>query len=114
MGSTERVQAAVRWGERFEISTPQADEIDSVVLMRAPSPEHVVDSDARSLVLAFNRTREGTLQAMAPPDGVAAPPGYYYLFVNRRSPKGPIPSMAAMIRLGGTADPAEALQPFRR
>lgn len=109
----ERVQAGVRWGQRLEITTSHADEIDSVVLMRAPSPEHVVDSDARSLLLAFTRTREGTIDAMAPTDGVAAPPGYYYLFVNRRSPKGPIPSVAAMVRLGGAADPAEALQPFR-
>jgi hypothetical protein len=109
----EHVQAGIRWGERFNISTARATEIDSVVLMRTPSPEHVVDSDARSLILAFTRTGGDTLEAVAPPDGVAAPPGYYYLFVNRRSPKGPIPSVAAMVRLGTMGGPGEALQPFR-
>jgi hypothetical protein len=31
---------------------------------------------------------------------VIAPPGYYYLFVNKKSPKGLIPSVAAIVRVG--------------
>lgn len=107
-----RAPAGIRWGETFEIGTPQAEGIESVVLMRAPSPQHVVDSDQRSVVLEFTRNGRKTLEAVAPPDGVIAPPGFYYLVVLNRSPQGPIPSVARILRVGETSDPKEAVQPF--
>ncbi|MGH2689457.1 MAG: galactose oxidase-like domain-containing protein [Actinomycetota bacterium] len=97
------VQSGVAWGSSFEIVTPQAGDIESVTLMRLPSPQHVNDSDQRTLRLAFEADGD-RLRAVAPPDGVAAPPGYYYLFVNRSSDKGPIPSVARIVRVGGEAD----------
>ena len=106
------VQAGIDWGERFPIASPHAGEIESVVLMRMPSPQHVVDSDQRMLYLEFGPGPEGGLEAVAPPHGVVAPPGYYYLFVNRRTSDGPVPSVARIVRLGGSRDLSEALQPF--
>ncbi|MGH9036531.1 MAG: galactose oxidase-like domain-containing protein, partial [Acidimicrobiia bacterium] len=50
--------------------------------------------------------------ATAPPGGSVAPPGFYYLFVNRSSPSGPVPSVARMVKVGPTSDPAPALQPL--
>jgi hypothetical protein len=44
------------------------------------------------------------LSAVAPPSGVVAPPGYYYLFIMKDSPKGPIPSVARIVRLGPASD----------
>ncbi len=110
--SITSVQAGIRWGEEFAITSPEAGDIESVVLMRTPSPEHIVDSDARTLRLAFSAGDGGRLTAVAPPSGVVAPPGWYYLFVNRRSPDGPIPSVARMVHVGGVSDPAPAYQPL--
>jgi len=43
---------------------------------------------------------------------VAAPPGSYYLVVNRTTDQGPVPSVARMVRVGTASDAGEALQPF--
>ncbi|MGH9041473.1 MAG: galactose oxidase-like domain-containing protein [Acidimicrobiia bacterium] len=109
------VQAGVAWGEQFALSTPKAGEVAEVVAMRIGSVQHSNDSDQRTLRLPF--TVDGDkLSVTAPPNGVAAPPGYYYLFVNRADDqgRGMIPSVARIIRISDTSDPgAEALQPMR-
>ena len=105
------VQAGIAWGENFRVDSRQALQIDSVVLVRLPSPEHIVDSDARTVRLAFTR-QSGSLQVTAPPDGTIAPPGYYYLFINKATRQGVVPSMARIVRIGTQSDPAEAVQPF--
>ena len=105
------VQKGVGYRETFSITTPDAALIESVVLLRTPSPQHVADSDQRALRLEFTRSGETTLTATAPPSGIVAPPGTYYLVVNKRSLQGPIPSVARMVDVGRT-DHAEASQPF--
>jgi hypothetical protein len=109
--SVKRVQKAVGYRETFNITTPDAALIESVLLLRTPSPEHVNDSDQRSLKLEFTRSGPSTLTATAPPTGNVAPPGTYYLVVNKKSLQGPIPSVAHMVDVGHT-DLSEALQPF--
>lgn len=108
-----RAQAGIAYAERFSIRTPQAGQIESVVLLKTPTPQHTIDNSQRSLKLSFRRTGDRTLEAVAPPNGTAAPPGYYYLVVNKRSFKGPIPSVARIIRVGVATDLSEAIQPFR-
>jgi hypothetical protein len=107
-----RAQAGVVYGERFTIGTPQAEQIQSVLFIKAPSPQHANDSDQRVLKLEFTPTNANTLEVVAPPTGVAAPPGSYYLVVNKRSGKGLIPSVARMVSVGVGSDLSEALQPF--
>ena len=109
--TVERVQKGVAYGETFTITTPDAGIIESVLLMRTPSPEHVTDSDQRSLKLEFTRSGPNTLTATAPPSGNVAPPGPYYLVVNKRSLQGPIPSVAHMVDVG-RSDPSDARRPF--
>jgi len=106
-----RVQKGVNFGETFAITTPDAGLIESVLLMRTPSPEHVADSDQRALKLEFTRSGATTLTATAPPSGNVAPPGAYYLVVNKRSLQGPIPSVAHIVDVGRT-DTSDASQPF--
>lgn len=101
----EGVQKGIAWGSTFNIASPDAEDIEEVVLSRLPSPQHITDSDARTLRLSFSKG-EGLLTATAPPDGVAAPPGYYYLFINKSSPSGVIPSVARIVRVGAASDPA--------
>jgi hypothetical protein len=106
-----KVRAGLEWGDAFDVKTPDAAQIAEVLLMRVPSPQHANDSDTRTLRLAFEKTADG-LRATAPPNGVAAPPGWYYLFLNKAHPKGLIPSVARMVHLGDTSDFSEALQPM--
>jgi cobalamin biosynthesis Mg chelatase CobN len=48
-----------------------------------------------------------------PQNGIAAPPGYYYLVVNKKTAHGPVPSVARMVHVGAESDDsAEALQPY--
>ncbi|MGH8975986.1 MAG: galactose oxidase-like domain-containing protein, partial [Acidimicrobiia bacterium] len=107
-----RAPAGIAYGERFAVGTPQADEIDSVDLIRTPSPQHINDSDQRMVMLDFHKTSGNGLEAMAPPTGVTAPPGYYYLVVNKKTDKGVVPSVARMVHVGDQSDSSEALQPF--
>jgi hypothetical protein len=107
-----RAQAGVAYGEKFSLGTPQADEIESVLLMKTPSPQHAIDSDQRSVVLEFTRAGSDALEAVAPPSGAIAPPGFYYLVVNKTSPRGAIPSVARIVRVGAGSDLSEALQPY--
>ncbi len=104
-------QAGVAYGERFNVGTPEAGEIESVRLIKTPSPQHVLDPDQRTLELTFTATGPDRLEVAAPPTGVAAPPGYYYLVVNRTTDQGPVPSVARMVHVG-TTDTSEAPQPF--
>ncbi|MGH9001453.1 MAG: galactose oxidase-like domain-containing protein [Acidimicrobiia bacterium] len=104
--------AGLAWGSRFTIRTPDVDELENVVLMRTTSVQHVTDGDQRTLVLPFERTGDDRITAVSPPDGVAAPPGYYYLVINRKTPDGLVPSVARMVRVGPTADSDPAPSPF--
>jgi hypothetical protein len=106
-----KVQAGVAYGERFPISTMEAGEIESVQLIRTPSPQHVNDSDQRIVNLEFTPAGADSLEAVAPPTGVTAPPGTYYLIVNKKTEKGPVPSVARMVKVGET-DKGDAIQPF--
>jgi hypothetical protein len=99
------VQRGVAWGSSFTITTPDAADVTQVVLSRLPTVQHTIDPDQRTLQLAFTATGE-TVSAVAPPTGVVAPPGYYYLFIIKDSPNGPIPSVARIVRLGATEDAA--------
>src|SRR5437764_8418608 len=91
--------AGVAWGKQFAIGMAGSDEVGSVTLIRTGSPQHGLDTDERSVELPFKQDGN-TLTASAPPNGAVAPPGYYYLFVNKKSPKGLIPSVAAIVRVG--------------
>ncbi len=114
-GERPRITAApagLAYGERITLHTPDAADIASVVLLRTPSPQHVMDPDQRGLSLTFTRTGGDSLEVVAPPDGIAAPPGNYYLVINKGHPDGPVPSVARIVNVSTGSDPAEAPQPF--
>jgi hypothetical protein len=94
-----RAPAGVAWGSTFDVDMKGSDEVGSIALIRTGSPQHGLDTDIRSIELQFKQDGN-KLSVTAPPDGVIAPPGYYMLFVNKKSPKGLIPSVAAMVRVG--------------
>jgi hypothetical protein len=94
------VQSGIKWGTTFTIDSPQTAAVGQVVLSRLPSAQHITDSDARTIRLGY--TKSGTtITATAPPSGVIAPPGYYYLFVINTSG---VPSVARIVKVGNAAD----------
>ncbi|HJR19152.1 MAG TPA: galactose oxidase-like domain-containing protein [Actinomycetota bacterium] len=103
--------AGVAYDKSFTVNMGSAEAIESVSLIRLPAQTHTMASDMRSVELAFTQIGD-TLTVKAPPDGVTAPPGPYYLFVNKKSAKGPIPSVAAITMVGNTVNAAKAFQPM--
>jgi Domain of unknown function (DUF1929)/Bacterial Ig domain len=90
---------AINYGTSFQVQTPDASSIASVVLIRPGTPTHAFDQDQRMVRLAF-KSNAGTLGVVAPPNGNIAPPGYYMLFVLNSAG---VPSVARFVRLASTS-----------
>ena len=89
---------AISWNGSFSISTPDAANISSVVLIRPGSPTHAFDMEQRLVGLSFT-AGSGTLTVTGPPNGNVAPPGYYMIFLVNSSG---VPSVAKFTKLSST------------
>ena len=93
--------SAIDYGTAFQVQTPDAANISSVVMMRNPAVTHAFDMDQRMVGLSFT-AGSGTLAVTGPPNGNIAPPGYYMLFfVNNQG----VPSMASMVQISSGTPP---------
>ena len=102
--------SCARYGRRMQIETDvDARQVESVALVRNASVTHIVDGDQKSVELRVVRRKGRRLTVAAPPSGNVAPPGPYLLFVNKRTPKGLVPSVAKQVAVG-----AEACRTFGR
>lgn len=86
---------AIRHGARFNVRTPDAGSIKSVVLVRPGAPTHAFDMEQRLVGLSFT-AGSGVLNVRAPATGNLAPPGYYLLFI--LNAEG-VPSVAKFVHL---------------
>ena len=91
----------IGYGSAFQVQTPDAASISSVVLMRAGAPTHAFDMEQRMVGLSFT-AGSGGLNVTAPPSGNIAPQGYYMLFLVNTAG---VPSVAQFVRL--TPAPAD-------
>lgn len=91
----------IGYGSAFQVQTPDAANISSVVLMRAGAPTHAFDMEQRLVALSFS-AGSGVLNVTAPPNGNIAPQGYYMLFLLNASG---VPSVAQFVQL--TPAPAD-------
>ena len=89
------------YGHGLQVQTPNAGQIQSVVLVRPGSQTHAFDMDQRLVELSFTKA-SGSLTVTAPPHGNIAPPGYYMLFILNSAG---VPSLARFVRLA-TGTPA--------
>ena len=89
---------AVSYGSPFQVQTPNAADIASVVLVRPGTPTHAFDMDQRFVGLSFT-AGSGVLNVTAPPNGNIAPPGYYMLFVLNTAG---VPSVAKFVKISAS------------
>jgi PKD repeat protein len=92
--------SVVGYGTTFTITTPQADDIAKVSLIRLGSTTHAFDMNQRFQWLSFTRGT-GALTVAAPTNRNDAPPGHYMVFVLDAND---VPSEAAIIRMGTDSD----------
>ncbi len=90
------VPAELGYGNSFTISTPDAANIATAVLMKPGAPTHSFDFDQRVVGLSFSVTNSTTLTATAPPSGAIAPPGWYMVFLINQAG---VPSVAKFLHL---------------
>ena len=102
------VPTTIAYRGTFQVQTPEAADIASVVLVRPGAPTHAFDMDQR-LVRASYTVAGGVLNVTAPPSGNVAPPGYYMLFIVNSAG---VPSVASFVRL--TADFSLSATPASR
>jgi hypothetical protein len=95
--------SSIGYGTAFQVQTPDATSITSVVLIRPGAPTHAFDMEQRLVAMNFT-AGSGVLNVTAPPNGNIAPPGYYMLFILNSSG---VPSVAQFVQL----TPAPADQP---
>lgn len=91
----------IGYGSVFQVQTPDAANVASVVLMRAGAPTHAFDMEQRMVGLSFT-AGSGVLNVTAPPNGNIAPQGYYMLFLVNGAG---VPSVAQFVQL--TPAPAD-------
>ena len=93
---------SVRYGSTFQVTTPNAADIASVVLIRPGTPTHAFDMEQRFVGLSYT-AGTGVLNVTAPPNGNIAPPGYYMLFILNSAG---VPSVARFVHLSATSNQA--------
>jgi hypothetical protein len=93
--------SGIGYGSAFQVQTPDAAGISSVVLMRPGAPTHAFDMEQRLVAMNFT-AGSGVLNVTAPPNGNIAPPGYYMFFILNSSG---VPSVAQFVQL--TSAPAD-------
>ena len=93
----------IGYGGAFQVQTPDAANISTVVLMRNGSSTHAFDMDQRYVGLSYT-TGSGVLNVTGPPNSNIAPPGYYMLFILNSAG---VPSVASMVHVSAnpTATP---------
>src|SRR6266516_2935825 len=89
---------AFAYGATFQVQTPEAANITSVVLVRPGAQTHSIDMDQRLVGLSYT-TDAGVLNVTVPPNGNIAPPGYYMLFLLNSAG---VPSLARFVQLSTT------------
>src|ERR1700681_4752901 len=92
---TSVTPGVIGYGTSFQVQTPDAANISSVVLMKNGSVTHAFDMEQRLVGLSFT-AGSGVLNVTGPPNGNVAPPGYYMIFLINTSG---VPSVAKFVQV---------------
>jgi len=85
----------IGYASAFQVQSPDAASISSVVLVRAGAVTHAFDMDQRVVGMSFT-AGNGNLTVTAQPSGNIAPPGYYLLFLVNAAG---VPSVGSFVQL---------------
>ena len=88
-------KTVVTWGERFNVSTPNAAQITRVRWIRLGSVTHAFDTNQRANTLAFS-VGSGVVKVTVPNNSRRAPPGHYVLFLLNRNG---VPSTGTIVQV---------------
>ena len=83
--------STMNYASAFQVQTPDAASIASVVLVKTGADTHAFNMDQRLVGLSFT-AGSGVLNVTGPPNSNIAPPGYYMLFLVNSSG---VPSVAS-------------------
>jgi Domain of unknown function (DUF1929) len=86
----------VAYGASFDVESPDAGDVESVVFLRPCSVTHHTDAGQRYVRLEIVSRDPDTLTVRAPTNGNVAPPGYYMLFLVTATG---VPSEARFVRI---------------
>jgi Domain of unknown function (DUF1929)/Chitobiase/beta-hexosaminidase C-terminal domain/Bacterial lectin/PKD domain len=92
---TSVTPGVIGYGTSFQVQTPDAANISSVVIMKNGAVTHAFDMDQRLVGLSFT-AGSGVLNVTGPPNGNIAPPGYYMIFLFNTSG---VPSAAKFVQV---------------
>jgi hypothetical protein len=92
---TSVTPGVIGYGTSFQLQTPDAANISSVVIMKDGSVTHAFNMDQRLVGLSFT-AGSGVLNITGPPNGNIAPPGYYMIFLINTSG---VPSVAKFVQI---------------
>ncbi len=99
----QETPAVITPGTNFLVQTPDAAQVAKVTLLALGSVTHAFDQHQRFLKLPFTQA-SGGLQVTAPVNNLAAPPGYYMLFI--LDGRG-VPSVGRIVKVGFVAPAAQ-------
>jgi hypothetical protein len=87
---------SVPYGDRLAIESPDAADVDEVVLLRQCSTTHCLTTDQRLVELPIEEQSGDTIAATVPDNPNLLPPAYYLCFLLRDG----VPSKAPFVRVG--------------
>lgn len=85
----------MEYGQSYSVGRQDAASISSVVLIRTGAVTHFHDQNTRYVPVSFSQVSGGVI-VTAPPDGNAAPPEYYMLFLVRTAG---VPSVPMFVQI---------------
>jgi hypothetical protein len=85
----------VTYGEPLAVETPEAREVDEVVLVRPATATHCLTTDQRLVELPVGERSGARLVGAIPDEPNLLPPGYYMLFALNDG----VPSEAPFVRV---------------
>ena len=74
--------------------------------MRNTAVTHLVDGDQRSVMLPIVSRTANSVVVNAPPNASVAPAGPYFIFVNKGTADGLVPSEGKQVKVGSGPPPA--------
>ncbi|MFL6714393.1 MAG: galactose oxidase-like domain-containing protein [Sulfurifustis sp.] len=104
IANTTSIPVAVDHGQLYTVQTPDADAINSVLLMRYTDTTHLVDADQRAVKLPIVSRASGAIQVRIPSNPAVAPAGNYMLFISKTASDGTVvPSKSTPIHVNAAA-----------